>query len=106
MASSGIRIGALDYLKWKHVTPMFLESGNSEIVAAKLLVYAGDAEVYYIFITPEAYNSLKEWMIFVSIMDIKDCDNHYCGEQDVMPGKLLMALEVLQEPCRTNDAAH
>jgi hypothetical protein len=52
MASSGIRIGAWDYLKWKHVTPMFLESVNDETVAAKLLVYAGDAEEYYTFITP------------------------------------------------------
>jgi hypothetical protein len=60
MASSGIRIGAWDYLKWKHVTPMFLESVNDETVAAKLLVYAGDAEEYYTFITPEAYNPLKD----------------------------------------------
>jgi len=64
MVSSGIRIGAWDYLKWKHVTPMFLESGNDEIIAAKLLVYAGDAEEYYTFLTPEAYGSLKEWMDF------------------------------------------
>ena len=35
MASSGIRIGAWDYLQWKHVTP--LHNGScDEIIAAKL----------------------------------------------------------------------
>ena len=62
MASSGIRIGAWDYLKWKHVTPIKNEKG--QIIAAKIIVYAGDVEEYYSFITPEAYNSLREWMDF------------------------------------------
>jgi hypothetical protein len=62
MASSGIRIGAWDCLQWKHVTPM--TNQNGEDIAAKLLVYPGDHEQYYTFITPEAYNSLKEWMDF------------------------------------------
>ena len=60
MASSGIRIGAWDCLQWKHVTP--LHKGNEEIVAAKLLIYPGDQEEYYTFITPEAYTTLKEWI--------------------------------------------
>jgi len=62
MASSGIRIGAWDYLQWKHVISMTNDLG--EVIAAKLLVYAGDREEYYSFITPEAYSSLKEWMDF------------------------------------------
>ena len=62
MISSGIRIGAWEYLQWKHVSPT--TNGKGEIVAAKILVYAGDAEEYYSFITPEAYNSLKDWMDF------------------------------------------
>jgi hypothetical protein len=62
MASSGIRIGAWDYLQWKHVIPMTNSSG--EIIASKLIVYAGDREQYYTFITPEAYSSLKEWIDF------------------------------------------
>lgn len=62
MASSGIRIGAWDYLRWKHVIPMNNERG--EIVAAKLHVYPGDSEEYFTFITPEAYHALKDWMDF------------------------------------------
>jgi hypothetical protein len=37
MASSGIRLGAWDYLKWKHVSPITNDKG--QVVAAKLLVY-------------------------------------------------------------------
>lgn len=62
MVSSGIRIGAWDFLQWKHVQPIVEKSGN--ITAAKFLVYAGDAEQYYCFITSEAYEALKEWMDF------------------------------------------
>ena len=64
MTSSGIRIGAWDYLRWKNVFP--LRNERDEIIAAKLTVYAGDSEEYYAFISPEAYNSLKEWMDFRS----------------------------------------
>lgn len=34
MASSGIPIGAFDYLKWKHIIPV--QGKNGEILAAKL----------------------------------------------------------------------
>jgi hypothetical protein len=37
MASSGIRIGAWDYLRWSHIRPV---ERNNEIVAAKMIVYA------------------------------------------------------------------
>ena len=63
MASSGIRIGAWDYLQWKHISPIS-NNTTAEIIAAKILVYPGDREEYYTFITPEAYNELKEWMDF------------------------------------------
>jgi predicted kinase len=62
MVSSGIRIGAWDYLRWKHVKP--ITNDKEEIIVAKLAVYAGDREEYYSFITPEAYTSLNEWMDF------------------------------------------
>jgi integrase len=64
MVSSGIRIGAWDFLKWKHVTP--ITNGFEEIIAAKLLVYPQDREEHYTFITREAFTCLKEWMDFRS----------------------------------------
>lgn len=63
MASSGIRSGSWDYLRWKHITPIERES---KIVAAKILIYSGEPDEYYTFITPEAYFALKEWMDFRS----------------------------------------
>jgi hypothetical protein len=62
MLSSGVRLGAWDYLQWEHVKPLI--NKNGEVIAAKLTVYAGDAEEYYSFITPEAYNALNEWIDF------------------------------------------
>jgi integrase len=62
MISSGIRVGAFDYLKWKHIVPQKDEEGN--ITAAKMVVYPGDREEYFTFITSEAYNALKEWIDF------------------------------------------
>ncbi len=62
MISSGIRVGAFDYLKWKHVIPLKDEEGK--IIAAKMVVYPGDREEYFTFITSEAYDALKEWIDF------------------------------------------
>jgi integrase len=60
MVSSGIRLGAWEYLKWKHIIP--ITDKNDTIIAAKIIVYPGDKEEYFSFITSEAYHSLKEWM--------------------------------------------
>jgi hypothetical protein len=64
MLSSGIRKEAWEYLKWKHIVPIFSDHDNTIIIAAKIIVYAGDNEEYFSFITPEAYISLKEWIEF------------------------------------------
>ena len=57
MASSGIRLGAWDYLLWEHVTPI---SRDSKLVCAKILVYAGEQEQYGFFLTPEAFSELQK----------------------------------------------
>jgi integrase len=60
--STGVRVGAGDYMKWKHITP--LKNENGDIIAAKLLVYPNEPEEYFTFMTSEAYNAVKEWMDF------------------------------------------
>ena len=64
MISGGFRLGAWDYLKWKHVTP--ITNKEDEIIAAKLIIYAAEPEEYFCFITSEAYNALKNWMDYRS----------------------------------------
>ena len=61
LVSSGIRIGAFETLRWKHITPMH-QKDSGETIAAKILVYPGDREQYYSFVSPECYASLKDWM--------------------------------------------
>jgi hypothetical protein len=59
MVSSGIRLGAWDYLRWKDIQP---KERQGIVVAAKIIVYAGDDEEYFSFITKEAYHELQKWM--------------------------------------------
>jgi hypothetical protein len=59
MASSGIRLGAWDYLRWKDIQPI---ERQGKVIAAKIIVYAGDDEEYFSFITVEAYMELQKWM--------------------------------------------
>jgi integrase len=63
MISSGIRVGSWDYLKWKHIIPI---KKNNTLVAAKLI--ARNTKInnreYYTFITPEAYNALRDYRDF------------------------------------------
>jgi hypothetical protein len=61
MLSSGIRVGAWEWLRWRDVIPV---ERDGKIVASKLLVYSGEPEQYFSFITSEAYFALKEWMDF------------------------------------------
>ncbi|HET7390516.1 MAG TPA: hypothetical protein VFJ51_06810, partial [Nitrososphaeraceae archaeon] len=49
MVSSGIRLGAWDYLRWGHASPIYGNGSNSndkddDIIAARIIVYAGEEE--------------------------------------------------------------
>jgi hypothetical protein len=61
MCSSGIRLGAWDYLRFGNLKPI---ERDGKIVAAKIIVYAGDEEQYNSFVSLEAYQELKKWMDF------------------------------------------
>ena len=76
MASSGIRLGAWNYLKWKHITPI---RRQGKIIAAKILVYQGDPEQYFSFITTEAFLELEKWMAYR-----RKCGEDITGDSGVL----------------------
>ena len=41
-----------------------LYDGEENVIAAKLIVYCGEPEEYFTFISAEAYDSVKDWMDF------------------------------------------
>lgn len=55
VASSGVRIGAIQYMKLKHLEDM--QNGCKSV-----LVYADDPEEYYTFLTPEATSVLVRYL--------------------------------------------
>ena len=59
MASSGIRLGAWDYLRWGDIRPI---ERDGKVVAAKIIVYAGEAEQYFSYISLEAWKELIKWI--------------------------------------------
>ena len=50
MFSSGIRVGAWEWLRWRDVIPI---EQDGILYAAKLVVYSGEPEQYFSFITPK-----------------------------------------------------
>ncbi len=75
MLSAGIRVGSWDYLKWKHIIPIFR---NDIIIAAKIILKNTkiNNRQYYSFITPEAYHALKEWIDFRNLHGENITGNH------------------------------
>ena len=61
MLSGGFRPGSWDYLHWGDIEP---QKQRGKVLAAKVTIYRGEREEYYTFITPEAYNAVKDWMDF------------------------------------------
>ena len=61
MLSSGIRVGAFDYLNWGHIEKI---EEKGQLVAGIIKVYAGTPDEYFSFITPECYQVLDEYIAF------------------------------------------
>ena len=59
--SSGIRVGAFDGMSWGDMTPIYKDNKKDEMLAAKLVVYRGEAEEYTSYITPECYSVLVQY---------------------------------------------
>jgi hypothetical protein len=59
MVSSGIRVGAWDYLRWGNIRPI---EQDGKIVAARMVVYDGEDNACITFITQSAYRELAQWM--------------------------------------------
>jgi hypothetical protein len=59
LASSGIRIGAIPWLKIKHLESMIIDG---KLVAGKVTVYAQTKNEYTAFITRECYNTIHEYL--------------------------------------------
>jgi len=56
-SSGGFRLEAWDYFTWKDV--IFFKNRDGSYKGASLLVYRGDVESYWTFITPEACKALE-----------------------------------------------
>lgn len=61
MVSSGIRVGAWDYLHWENIRPI---EQDGKIVAARMVVYDGEDDAYITFITQSTYRELAEWIMY------------------------------------------
>ena len=56
-SSAGFRLEAWDYFTWKDV--IFFKNNDESYKGAALLIYRGDTESYWTFITPEACQALE-----------------------------------------------
>lgn len=81
MISSGIRIGAWEFLKRKNIIPIYNE--KRKIIAAKIIVYDGEPERYFSFISPQAYDALKGWMDFRAIQGEKNNSRIVANERSL-----------------------
>ena len=73
MISCGMRLGAWNDLKYKHIQPIIRRDNEwiDNVVAAKIAIYAASDEQYTSFITKEACQAIEEWIEY----------RRKCGEQ-------------------------
>ena len=65
-------------MRWRHIEPI---RRNGKVVAAKVLVYAGDDEEYVSFVTPEAFSKLESWMEYRRMSGEKVDENSWVMRQ-------------------------
>jgi hypothetical protein len=76
MVSSGMRLGAWDYLRWKDISPIIRDG---KVIAAKIKIYSEEEDEYFSFITPETFHSLDNWIKYR-----KDCGENITENSWVM----------------------
>ncbi len=59
-ASSGIRVGAFEGMRWGDVTPV-ADADGKDVRAARVVAYRGSAEQYVTFVTPECCEMLLRY---------------------------------------------
>jgi integrase len=101
MSSSGIRLGAWDYLRWRNIEPV---NRDGKIAAARIVVYAGDDEEYVSFVTPEAYFQLENWMEYRKASGEKVDENSWLMRQlwDTKEGRYHHG--TIKEPAKLNSS--
>jgi integrase len=77
LISSGIRIGAFDNMRWKHISSITDDKGV--VVAARLIVYADEPEQYDALMTPEAFSAISKWMDYRA-----SCGEKITGDSFIM----------------------
>lgn len=60
-ASSGMRVGGFEGMRWGDLMPMYAKKDDTTIVAARLIVYRDTAEEYVTFVSPECYDTLLKY---------------------------------------------
>jgi hypothetical protein len=78
-----MRIEGWNYLRWRNIKPI---QRNGQIIGVKIIIYKGDVEEYYSFITAETYFYLLrcifqvlnyELVQYTSIARNADCQFEY-----------------------------
>lgn len=119
MASSGIRLGAWDYLRVGDLEPI---RKDGKIVAAKLLVYRGQnkgkAKQYTTFISSEAYGAFEEYRKYREsfhevitpdspvVRNLFPPDSYRAHPSEVVPLRSFRVKRLVENALRATDLRH
>lgn len=119
MASSGIRIGAWDYLRVKDLEPI---KEDGKILAAKLTVYRGQnkgkARQYTTFVSSEAYGAFEEYRKYREsfheeitpdspiVRNLFPPDSYRSNPNEVVPLRSFGVKRLVEDALRATDLRH